>query len=71
MVHVTCKIYVDFESILKWIKSSNKKIMLHILKNIKIIFLAVLLTKLFALMIDLANQLLLTEEKMQPTNLLK
>ena len=44
---------------------------LHILKNIKIIFFAVLLTKLFVLMIDLASQLFFTEEKMQSINLLK
>ena len=44
---------------------------LHILKNIKIKFLAVLLTKLFGLMIHLASLLLFTEEKMQSINLLK
>ena len=43
----------------------------HILKNIKIMFLAVLLTKLFVLMIDLASQLFFTEEKMHSMNLLK
>ena len=46
-------------------------IKLHILKNIRHTFLAVLLTKLYALMINLANQLLFTEEKMQSINLLK
>ena len=45
--------------------------MLHILKNIKITFLAVFLTKLYVLMINLASQLFLTEEKMQSINLLK
>ena len=40
-------------------------------KNIKIIFLAVLLTKLYVLMINLANQLLFTKEKIQSINLLK
>ena len=35
----------------------------RILKNIKHIFLSFFLTKLFALMIDLASQLLFTEEK--------
>ena len=45
--------------------------MLHILKNIKNISLAVLLTKLYVLMISLGNQLLFTEGKMQPINLLK
>ena len=44
---------------------------LHILKNIKIIFFAVLLTKLFLLMIDLASQLFFTEGKIQSINLLK
>ena len=38
-------------------------IMLHTLKKIKHIFLAVLPAKLFALEIDLVNQLLFTEEK--------
>ena len=37
--------------------------MLHILKNIKIIFLTALLTKFFVLIINLVNQLLFTEEK--------
>ena len=37
---------------------------LHIMKIINIIFYAVLLTKLYALMIDLGNQLFFTEEKM-------
>ena len=63
--------FVDFESILKWIKRNNRKIILHIMKKIKIIFLAVLLTKLFVLMINLASQLSFTEEKMQSINLLK
>ena len=45
--------------------------MLHKLKNIKIIFLSVLLIKLYVLMIDLVNQLFFIEEKMQPGNLLK
>ena len=40
-----------------------KIIILHTLKNIKNTFLAVLCTKLFVLMINLANQLLFTEEK--------
>ena len=46
-------------------------IILDIIKNIKIIFLAALLTKLFVLMINLVNQLFFTEEKMQSINLLK
>ena len=40
-------------------------------KNIKITFLVVLFIKLFALMIDLLNELLSLEVKMQPMNLLK
>ena len=44
---------------------------LHKLKNSKIIFLAVLLTKFYVLMINLANQLLFIEEKMKSINLLK
>ena len=40
-------------------------------KNIKTTFLPVLLTNLFALMIDLVNQLLYTEAKMLLVNLLK
>ena len=40
-------------------------------KNIKNIFLAVLLKKLFVLMIDLLSQLLFIEIKMQLMNLLK
>ena len=44
---------------------------LHIMKIINVIFLAVLLTKLYALMIDLGTQFFFTEEKMQSINLLK
>ena len=40
-------------------------------KNIKAIFLAVLLIKLFVLTIDLLSQLLFIEVKMQLMNLLK
>ena len=40
-------------------------------KNIKITFLVVLLTKLFALMIDLLSQLLFVEVKILLMNLLK
>ena len=45
--------------------------MLLILKYIINTFFAILLTKLYVLMIDLASQLFFTEEKMQPINLLK
>ena len=48
-----------------------KMIMIHTLKYIKNIYLAVLLKKLFVLMINLANQLFSTKEKMQSINLLK
>ena len=44
-----------------------KEIMLHTLKNIKNAFLAVLLAKLFVLMIDLANQLFFTDENLKLT----
>ena len=40
-------------------------------KDINIMFLVVLATSLFVLMIDLVNQLLLTEVKMLLINLLK
>ena len=40
-------------------------------KNIKTIFLVVLLIKLFVLMIDILSQLLFIEVKMQLMNLLK
>ena len=57
------KIYADFESLLKRARVSDRKIMLHILKNIRQIFPAVLLIKLCVLMIDLASQLFFAEEK--------
>ena len=60
---VPFKIYADFECILKGVRSSDKK-MTHIQKNIKIIFLAVLLIKLFVLIINLVKKLFFTEEKM-------
>ena len=41
----------------------REKITLHLLKNVKIIFLAALLTKLYVLMIDLATTLLFTDKK--------
>ena len=46
------------------------KIIVHTLKNIKIIFLAVFLTKSFVLIINLLNQLFFTEGKMQLIGLL-
>ena len=47
------------------------KIMAHINKNIKIMFLAVLLIKLFVLIISSVKKLFCTEEEMLFTNLLK
>ena len=44
---------------------------LHTWKNVKIIFLAVLLTKLYIWMINLAKQLFFTDEKIWPIDLLK
>ena len=49
------KIYADFKSLLKVVKGSNKKIILHTLKNIRNTFLTVLPTKLFVLMINLVR----------------
>ena len=46
-------------------------IILHTLKNIKIVFFVGLLIKLFVLMTNLVNQLFFTEEKMQSIDLLK
>ena len=64
------KIYADFECILKGVKSSNKNNGSYT-ENIKIIFLAVLLTKIFVSIINLARTLLFTEEKMLFIGLLK
>ena len=61
------KIYSDFESNLKGAESYEGSYT----KNMKITFLIVLLTKLFALMITLVSQLLLLEVKMLIINLLK
>ena len=43
----------------------------HILKNIKIISVAVLLTKLYVFKINLPNKLFLIEERLQLIDLLK
>ena len=56
------KIYADFESFLKGVRSSGKTI-LPTLENIKVIFLAVLLIKLFVLMIDLGKKNYLQRRK--------
>ena len=67
-IPVILKIYADFECNLK--KQLNvMKVLIQ--KNIKTIFLVVLLIKLFVLMIDLVNQLLYMKVKMQFMNLLK
>ena len=52
------------QEVLKFMKSLNQK-------SIKNTFLAVLLTKLFVLMIDLVSQLFFLEVKMLFMNLLK
>ena len=61
------KIYADFECNLRGVESYEGSYT----KNIKITFLAVLLTKLFVLMTGLLSQLLFLEVKMQLMNLLK
>ena len=64
---VPFKNYADFECSLRMF--NVMKVLTQ--KNIKITFLVVLFIKLFALMIDLLNELLSLEVKMQPMNLLK
>ena len=66
-IPVPFKIYADFECNLRGVESYEGSYT----KNIKITFLVVLLTKLFALMIGLLSQLLFIEGKMQLMNLLK
>ena len=61
---VPFKIYADFECNLNVMK-------VLIQKNIKTIFLVVLLIKLFVLMINLISQLLSIEVKMQLMSFLK
>ena len=61
------KIYADFESLLKAVSGGDIKN--NTLNTEK--FLAVLLIKLFVLMINLINQLFFTGEKMQSIDLLK
>ena len=61
-IPVHFQIYADFECNLRRVVTQ---------KNTKIIFLVVLLTKLFVVMIDLFSKLLFIESKMQLTNLLK
>ena len=64
-------IYADFEALLNRVRGSDKKIILHALKNIRKTFLAVLPIKLSVLMINLVKQLFFIEEKMQSRDLLK
>ena len=59
-IPVPFKIYADFECNLRGVESYEGSYT----KNIKITFLVVLLTKLFALMIGLVSQLLFLEVKM-------
>ena len=58
---VPFKIYADFESILKRIYSEDTNNASYTKKHI---FLAVLLRKLYVLIIDLASQLVFTGEKL-------
>ena len=64
---IEIKIYADFESNLKSVESYEGTY----IKNIKITFLLVLLTTLFALMVGSLSQLLFIEVKMQLMKLLK
>ena len=59
-IPVPFKIYADFECNLRGVESCEGSYT----KNIKITFLVVLLTKLFALMISLVSQLLFLEVQM-------
>ena len=66
-IPVQFKIYADFECNLKSVKGYEGS---YSKKKIKITFLAVLLTKLFVLMMNLLSQLLFLEVKMPLINLL-
>ena len=66
-IPVAFKIYADFKCNLRGDESYENSYT----KNIKITFLVVLLTKLFALMVSLLSQLLFIEVKMLLMNLLK
>ena len=67
---VSFKIYADFECTLKGVKSSDKNNGSYT-ENIKHTLLAVLLTKLFVLIISSVKKLFFTEEKMLFTGSLK
>ena len=60
---VPFKIYADFECNVKVVKRNDRDKNSSYTKSIKIILLAVLLTKLFVLMTDLVSQLFFIEEK--------
>ena len=66
-IPVLLKIYADFECNLEGVESYEGSYT----KNIKITYLVVLLTKLFALMISLVSQLFFLEVKMLLIKLLK
>ena len=66
-IPVPFKIYDDFDCSLRGVESYEGSYT----KNIKITFLVVLLTNLFALMIGLLSQLLVIKVKTQLINLLK
>ena len=66
-IPVSFKSYTDFGCNLDSVESYEGSYS----KNIKIMFLVVLLTNLFVLMINLVSRLLFTEMKMLLTNLLK
>ena len=66
-IPVPFKIYADFECNLRGVECYEGSYT----KNIKIIFLVVLLIKFFVLMISLLSELLFIEVKMQLMNLLK
>ena len=70
-IDIPFKIYVDFECNLQGFKSNNKFMMHHILKSVKHIILAVLLTKLFVLIKNLVKTFFLTEERVHFIKLLK
>ena len=69
-IPVTFKIYADFECILKKVESDSIKNNSSYTEKYHI-FLVVLLTKLFVLIINAAKKLFFTEEYILFTNLLK
>ena len=66
-MQVPFKIYSDFECTLNSVESYEG----YCTKNIRIVFLVVLLTNLFVLMMDLVKRLFFTEIKILLINLLK